>query len=269
MRKILLAAWFVPLLIGCRLFPVEIGSVEEGTGMVQRAGYDQWKEAEMDSVLLERDAVKTGSRESLVMKIPEGLIVLNEKTRLNLRGLSPEGFRQADLLSGDLFVLAEKPEGEGLLLTTGAGTVLMPAGIAILRMDPINTLEVKPAAGEAPEVRLQIVVLRGEVVLENLGFAQRLLDGQLGFLVTGSPPTTPVRLSPEVVKDYEWALDQTLRRPPRPAWARPPLHHAPQPPVPKKTKKAAASDPGKKGTAPSKGKTPPKKPGKAPEKKGK
>jgi hypothetical protein len=103
--------------------------------------------------------------------------------------------------------------------------------VGILRLDPLDTLS-KGKPGSAPkkkEMRLQVVVIRGTAVMENLGLARRLQAGELGFLITGTPPSTPTALSPEVVEDFEWALDRAMGRETSPPWARPPLFRAPSP----------------------------------------
>jgi hypothetical protein len=227
MKRIVTRLSVLFLVAGC-MAPPEIGTVEEGSGTVRMDGGSVWKIAESGSILLERDDVKTGAKESLVMRVHDAVLAMNENSHLTLGSVSDEGFRGAEYWKGDLFMILEAPTKAGWLLECGAGKVLVHHGVVILRLDPLGGPKAGATAGEETPSRLQIVVVRGKAVVENVGLARTLKGGELGYLFTGAPPTTPTVLSPKVIEDFEWALDQTLGREPGPAWPRPPLYDLPR-----------------------------------------
>lgn len=208
---------------GCHTFHTEIGVVEDGTGLVRLEGSDVWKEAEINSVLLEGDALKTPPGWSIALRLDGSVLVLNENTSLRLGRITDEGFRRIEYEAGDLFVLVETPVETGFLLVTGAGNLLLENGAAILRMDPLAAADPETPDAGGREVRLQAVLVRGDAVAENLGMSRPLRRGDQILLLTGAPPTEPTRLPEEVVQDYEWVLDSTLGRASGPVGVRPPM----------------------------------------------
>jgi hypothetical protein len=214
--------------LGCSAGPEEIGQVLEGTALVRMTGDEVWKVAEIGSVLLEGDSLRTRGGEGITFRVDGAWLGMTENGRIDLGEIDSDGFRKSACVEGDLFLMAESEKSAGFLVRTGAGTILLRRGALILRTDLLSGIgESERAAGMAPPCRVQAGVIAGEAVLENLGRARTLARGERGFLLTGRAPDEPKAIAEDVIADYEFALGQVLHRGVSAKWGRPPLFDPP------------------------------------------
>ncbi|MCU0723076.1 MAG: hypothetical protein MUC63_05610 [Planctomycetes bacterium] len=219
--------------LGCAASPDPVGQVEEGKARVRAAGDSAWLEAEIGSVLCEGDELETRAGQGVTFRVDGAWGGMIENGSLDLGGLADDGARRITVRQGDLFFLAEPDRASGFRLLTGAGMILARRCALILRTDlQPGVGDAERAAGLAPPARVQVVVISGEAVIENLGRARTVARGERGFLLTGRAPEEPRPIGDDVVADYEYALGQVLRQTSLARWARPPLFEPPAFPEP-------------------------------------
>jgi hypothetical protein len=199
---------FILGLAGCLNAPDPVGSVIDGQGFVKLLDEGRWKEAESNSVIYPNDFVRTGDGKRLHFRVDGNELVMDENTNLFVTDRTDKGYRRICLEEGDLFLSVGK--GIPILLETAAGNILCRRGLLFLRVVARQGKAfVRSSLTGSSEMQMNVAVVGGEAVVENMGRARRVAEGFLCYSETGAPPTAPVETDPEALQDTrEWLMRQ-------------------------------------------------------------
>lgn len=197
---------------GCVFYETEAGKVREGRGFVRLLGDREWKEAEDNSIIFERDLVATGDDMRMHLKIGLCGVFLDENSSLYVGTVDETGMRRIAIECGDVFFSVPKTAAHPLLIETAAGRISVRSGLVIARLVDKNLDEDSDALDSAPgAMEMNVVVVSGEAVVENCALGRRIKEGFLCYSETGAPPAEPVAVDPDALKDTKAWLSRQIQ----------------------------------------------------------
>lgn len=196
---------------GCVVYETEAGKVREGTGYVKLLGSRDWKEAEENSIILERDLVATGDDMRIHLRVGLCGVFLDENSSIYIGSVDETGMRRIAVERGDIFLSVPKTASNPLLIEASAGRISVRSGIVIVRLVEKKMDEDSDALESGSRaMEMNVVVVSGEAVVENCALGRRIREGYLCYSETGAPPAEPVAVDPQALKDTKAWLARQL-----------------------------------------------------------